>query len=401
MVSRRHALALLGSAATSGCLFGGFGADASPTATPIAARTVDATGSIPQYQVDAENAGALPSPAPADPTVAWRRTPNRYDAAQPVVDGGAVYVAFDGTLVKLTLADGDTAWTVDAGHASESTPAVHDDTVYLTVWNGGESVPRGLIAVDADEGTVRWRALTENDINTSPTPTEDAVFLGGGFENHDVAAVEHDGTVRWRRDLGEYAAAPAVVDGRAVYATGESASVVALDTETGETAWEQSVDGRATAAPTVAGGGESIVTADETGTVRRLDAASGEEEWHATVDVDTRVQHSVAVGGDHVIVAHEVGVASLSLEDGGERWATDRAADPTAPILTDDAVLVGAGRDVIALARADGTERWRVETRERSYTDVFLGGVTGSPVVVDGTVFVATQAGDVYALDDP
>jgi outer membrane protein assembly factor BamB len=57
-------------------------------------------------------------------------------------------------------------------------------------------------------------------------------------------------------------------------------------------------------------------------------------------------------------------------------------------------------RDVIALARSGGTERWRVETRERNHTDVFLGGVTGSTVVVGGTVLVATQAGDVYALDD-
>ncbi|MFC7172581.1 PQQ-binding-like beta-propeller repeat protein [Haloplanus litoreus] len=69
-------------------------------------------------------------------------------------------------------------------------------------------------------------------------------------------------------------------------------------------------------------------------------------------------------------------------------------------MLTEDAVLVGTGRDVVALARSDGTERWRVETRERNYTDVVLQGVTGAPVAVDGTVFAATQAGDVYALDD-
>jgi len=87
------------------------------------------------------------------------------------------------------------------------------------------------------------------------------------------------------------------------------------------------------------------------------------------------------------------------LAGGERRWTTDLDADPTAPTPTDDAALVGAGQDVVALARADGAERWRVETRERSYTDVFLSGVTGSPVVVDGTVVVVTQAGDVYALN--
>jgi outer membrane protein assembly factor BamB len=127
--------------------------------------------------------------------------------------------------VKLALSDGAEAWTVDAGHASRSTPAVHDGVVYATVRNGGESVPRGLVAVDATDGAEHWRALTDNDVNTSPTPTDDAVFVGSGFENREVAAVEHDGTVRWRRDLGEYAASPAVVGGRAVYATGESVVV--------------------------------------------------------------------------------------------------------------------------------------------------------------------------------
>jgi outer membrane protein assembly factor BamB len=396
MVSRRHALTLLGSTATvglSGCLFGT--GDAGPPPT-VSNRRVETTGSIPQYQVAADNAGALPGAAPTDPSVAWRRTPNRYDAAQPVVDGDAVYVAFDGDLVKLALGDGDEAWTVDAGHASQSAPAVHDGVVYLTVWNGGESVPRGLVAVDAADGDERWRALTDNDINTAPTPTDDAVFVGGGFENPEVAAVEHDGTVRWRHDLGEYAAAPAVVDDRVVYATGESASVVALDAETGDRVWTRPVDGRTTAAPTAVD--ESVVVADETGTVRRLDATSGEEQWHATVD--GRIQRSVAVGDGRAVVAHEGGVAALSLADGDERWRTEVDGDPTAPILTDDAVLVGAGRAVIVLSRADGAERWRVETRERSYTDVVLQGVTGSPVAVGGTVLVATQAGDVYALDD-
>jgi hypothetical protein len=152
MSSRRHALALLGSTATvglSGCLFGGIGAGESGPPT-VSNRRVETTGSVPQYQVDAGNAGVHPGAAPTDLSVAWRRTPNRYDAAQPVVDD-AVYVAFDGDLVTLAVGDGDEAWTVDAGHASAATPAVHDGTVYLTVWNGGESVPRGLVVVD---GTV-------------------------------------------------------------------------------------------------------------------------------------------------------------------------------------------------------------------------------------------------------
>ncbi|GAB3321308.1 Pyrrolo-quinoline quinone [Haloplanus rallus] len=395
MPARRAALALLGgtlAAALSGCL----GDDTDdPEPTTVTNRPVDAAGSVPQYQVDAGNGGRLDGPTPSSPTVAWRRTPARYDASQPVVDGDAVYVGFDGDLVKLAADTGDVAWTVDAGHASDATPAVHGDVVYTTVWNGGESVPRGLVAVDAADGTVRWRALTDNDVNASPTPTDDAVFVGGGYENGEVAAVEHDGTVRWRRDLGAYAAAPATVGDRVVYATGESASAVALDADTGETVWDRSLDGRAVAAPTVVG--DAVLVADESGRVRALDAATGDRRWRTAVD--DRVTHSVARGDGTAVVAHGGGVTGLGVEDGERRWWTEIDRDPTAPVVVGGTVLVGAGRAVIALG-ADGVERWRVETRERSYTDVVLGGVTGSPVAVDGTVLVATQAGDVYALDD-
>ncbi|WP_435067737.1 PQQ-binding-like beta-propeller repeat protein [Haloplanus sp. C73] len=398
MVSRRRALALLGSAlATSltGCLFGRSGSDETEPTT-VSNRSVDVTGSIPQYQADAENAGRLDETAPSDPSVAWRRTPALYDGSQPVVDGTDVYVAFDGTLVSVALDDGETAWTADVGHASESAPAVHDDVVYATVWNGGDAVPRGLAAVDAADGSVRWRALTDNAVGAAPIPTDDAVFVGGGHENGEVAAVEHDGTVRWRQDLGEYAAAPAVADDLVLYATGEAESVVALDTATGESVWEQSLDDRTVAAPTVAG--DAVLVADASGRVRALDAATGERRWESAVD--GRVQQSVAVADGTVVVAHHAGVTALSLDGGEQEWWTALDRTPTAPITTDGAVLVGAGRDLIALAVADGIERWRVETRERTYTDVVLGGVTGSPVAVDGTVLVSTQAGDVYALDD-
>lgn len=397
MASRRDALALLGSTATAalaGCLTGiGDGGD-DPT-TPMTERSLDGTASVPQYQVDARNTGGLDDRPPSSPTVAWRHTPARYDGSQPVVVGEDVYVAFDGELVNVALADGEVSWTADVGHASESAPAVRDGVVYATVWNGGESVPRGLVAVDATDGAVRWRALTDNDVGAAPTPTDDAVFVGGGRENGEVAAVETDGTVRWRHTLGEYAAAPAVVDDRVVYATGETASTVALDADTGEEVWTRSLGGRAVAAPAVADG--AIVVADATGSVRSLDAATGEKWWQATVD--GAVRHSVAIDGGTAVVTHDGGVTALALDGGARRWWTDLDRRPTAPVAVDGTVLVGAGRDVIALD-GEGVERWRVETRQRNYTDVVLGGVSGSPVVAGEAVLAATQAGDVYALDD-
>ena len=155
------------------------GGDDDATA-PVTERAVGDAGSISQYQVDAGSGGRLDTSVPSSPSVAWRRTPAHRDGSQPVVDGTDVYLAFDGTPVNLALGDVEVARTANIGHASKSAPAVHGGVVYVTVWNGGESVPRGLAAVDPTDGTVRWRVLTDNDIGAAPTPADDVYALNDG-----------------------------------------------------------------------------------------------------------------------------------------------------------------------------------------------------------------------------
>ncbi|QLG63713.1 outer membrane protein assembly factor BamB family protein [Halorarum salinum] len=402
MVSRRRYLRTLGSAAAlptaaaaSGCV--GFGASPTPTGTPVENRPADGRSTVGQFQADARNGGAVdPSGPTADVEPYWRRTPAKYDAGQPVVTGDAVFVLFAGTLVSLDREDGDPNWRTRVGHDGESTPAVHDGTVYATVWNGGEGVDRGLAAVDADSGEVLWRAATELDVTSSPTVTDGGVFLGGGYENETVVAVDHDGAERWRADLGEYASTPAVRDGTVHAAGGETNALVAYDAETGEERRRTDLDGRATAAPTVAG--SDVLVGDESGTLSAFDAASGEPSW--TTDAGGPVAGSPAVADDAVIAPVEGALVALERADRSERWRAPVAAEPTAPFVAGDACYVAARRAVHAFGLADGDELWSFGTRERNYTDVVLAGVSAPVAAVDGVVFVATQAGDVYALGE-
>ncbi|WP_135302513.1 outer membrane protein assembly factor BamB family protein [Haloarcula amylovorans] len=66
---------------------------------------------------------------------------------------------------------------------------------------------------------------------------------------------------------------------------------------------------------------------------------------------------------------------------------TDIASGPT---VGDDTVFVGDGSTVKAYAEADGTQTW---------TQSVDGSVFGSPTHDDGSLYVATDAGSVYALD--
>ncbi|WP_336022357.1 PQQ-binding-like beta-propeller repeat protein [Halobellus salinisoli] len=347
----------------------------------------------PQFQGSAEHTGHIETTGPTgDVTTYWRRTPSRYEHSQPVVVADQVFVSFAGDLVRLDRSTGDRHWTTDVGHSGASTPAIYDGTAYVTVWNGGENVDRGLTAVDADSGEIEWRGVTDADVTTSPATTEDGVFVGGGYETTTVAAFDHDETERWRHDLDEYASTPAVAERMAVYGSGGD-SVVAYDAVSGERRWTVDTDGNTTAAPTVADG--RVLIGTRAGTLYALDIEDGSEEW--TFDLPGPVRRSVAVADGRVVVSTEEGFVSVD-STGSHRWTEAGISDATDPIIAGNTVYFGDGRTVRALSLDDGAELWSFRTRERTYTDVVLQGIRAAPTVTNGVVVVATQAGDVYAL---
>jgi outer membrane protein assembly factor BamB len=322
----------------------------------------------------------------------WRRTPYRYEHSQPVVVDDSVYISFEGRLVRLALSRGEEQWQTDVGHAGASTPAVYNGTAYVTVWNGGEDVLRGLAAVDTTSGDIKWRGQIQADITTSPAATADGVFVGGGFETATVAAYDHDGTERWQHELSTYASTPAVAEGIAVYGSGTD-SIVAYDADTGDQLWTVDTDGETTAAPTISDGRVYVGTRKHT--LYAVDLMDGTEQW--TVDLPGEVRRSAAVAGDRVIVPAGRGLVAVSMS-GTKQWVADEIEVATEPVVVDGTILLGEGRTLRAVAVADGTEQWSFETRDRNYTDIVLGGIDAAPMVSNGVVLVATDAGDVYAL---
>jgi len=78
--------------------------------------------------------------------------------------------------------------------------------------------------------------------------------------------------------------------------------------------------------------------------------------------------------------------------DVGGAWRTETGRGvSSSPAVVDGTVYVGSDdRHLYALAASDGSENWRFETGDR---------VTSSPAVVDGTVYVGGNDGSVYAVD--
>jgi outer membrane protein assembly factor BamB len=201
-----------------------------------------------------------------------------------------------------------------------------------------------LFAVDAAEGTERWR-----------------FEFGGGFER----------------------ATPAVADG-AVYA-GADGVLRALATADGSERWrvDFGTDDLANAVP-VAVDGYVVVNPDET--VHVLDAADGSTVWSRPTGPS--VLPAPAVRDGTVYAGGGTTVEAVDLESGERRWRTEAALDPEVVAGEAAVYLRSHGSSVVALAHDDGRVLW-----ERD-------GVTarGSPAVAGDYLFVGDADGGVRAL---
>lgn len=401
MPSRRQVLgsAALGAVAGAGCLgrLPGAGSDGpADTATEDRAGPPGDTSPRAQFQYDPNHTGVDGTEAPGRVEVRWRTRVSPIDGGLTAADG-RVLVATGGSLVAMDADNGEEHWTVEVGHATGAPPALSRDTAYVTAWNGGESVPRGVTAVDLSDGSLRWRAITDVDVNSAPTLANGSVYVGGSLNSEEVVAVDAgDGSERWRFRVGQYASTPSVVAGTVYVGGGREAVAYALDAADGEVRWRAGVDGPVWGAPTVVE--DTVYVGTRGGSVHALATEDGEERWRMGVGRDVR--ESLAATPDAIYAPDEGSIHALS--PGGEkRWSVGASSYVHAPTVAGDALVITDRDEAVCLDAATGDERWRQAVRERVITDMVFVGIRTPLVVHDGVVYVASHGGDVYALQRP
>jgi outer membrane protein assembly factor BamB len=147
--------------------------------------------------------------------------------------------------VALSLRDGSVTWQADiAGDGDVGTPTVADGLVFAATGLGGDDdSAKGVAALDAAAGAIRWRyaSPTQAQIYT-PAVIDDRAYVVG----HDqavVALAAVTGEVVWRIETGaENEALPSVAAG-VVYVPTNGGEVQALDSATGALLWTAEISG--------------------------------------------------------------------------------------------------------------------------------------------------------------
>nr|WP_259372657.1 PQQ-binding-like beta-propeller repeat protein [Halostella salina] len=428
---RRSVLATTGGLLTgglAGCLASpGSGTDNQGDQTPS---TDDSTpvGTWPQIGYDARNTRHTPEArGPRDDAkIAWEQLGDR--AVYPPVVDDDLYLTeawTGGTAFALASDDGTEQWSNSDLPPMRWAPALHENRLLVITRAEGNIVR--LHALDSTTGEQEW--VQEDGITASsgerppisPTVRDDSVYLGS---NRGIIACDATtGEIDWTATLGPHVAEtedgptwrtdwakPAVTANLAfTFDMNESyratREVYAVNTQSGDRGWTAELnvgDDWGLKGHVVAGADRVFVSAlkphvsaglDDSqwsGAERlfALETTSGEVAWDWTLPKKTLSPPAYAdetlYVGEWYPDADTGRLHALDESDGSNIWTyeTEKGA-VLSPTVAGDTVYISQGEELAAVARADGTRRWRLEIGER----------TGPPVVVGDTAYIQTSPG--------
>ncbi|MBA2755039.1 MAG: PQQ-binding-like beta-propeller repeat protein [Chloroflexia bacterium] len=376
----------------------------------VLAQTADDTAT---FHGDLGRTGAQPGPAPSgDPTLAWRFATQGAVRAAPVVAGGVLYVGSnDGSLYALDSESGEERWRFPTDGPINGSAAVVDGSVYFASGDGY------AYAVNAESGEQRWRYYA-------------------GELNPDIETLPAE-----EQDRGAITTSVMVVDGL-VYVSSNSFKITAIDAETGIERWHDFSNKSDVTTPSFGDG--ALYFSSDAGIFSR-DAQTGAVRWTAYLDAElaetqaerqsesarptpdpatqtAAAEETIAAGGVVEETATETPAADATeTADVGSEGLADIGTTPTllevveiysdftwdvasAPVVVGDLIYQTAyaiqGDDagsvistlLLVLSAEDGSlvDIWSFYAWDLTLT---------TPAIVDGSAYVATDEGLVYAYD--
>jgi len=294
----------------------------------------------------------------------------------------------DGVLHALR-ADGSTLWAFRAGGPFAAEPVVEGDTVYAACGDGK------LYALAIGSGQERWRYDAREALATRPTVAGGLVLVAS-LQDTVFAVDAANGAWKWlrrkeTRDGFTIRGVAGVVAGNGLAFAGTSdGAVAALEVATGIVRWERQA-APAGAYPDVdslALSGGTLYAAAYSGAVVALEAATGKPLWQVLTPDAARV----AVAPGAVIAVTSTSVLSLSPTDGKVLWTVPLSGTPSGEPRVQ-------GRWLIVPA-AEGGLRFLELAAGRTVRVLDPGsGVSSTPALGPGQVYVLSNAGRLLALD--
>jgi len=341
----------------------------------------------------------------ADDWVQWRG-PNRNNVA-----------ANDQQVPTEWSESNNVVWKVPVPGRGHSSPTIVSDIIVLTSADEQQQL-QGVFAFDRSTGKQRWateiskggfpKTHTKNT-HASSTACSDGQRVYATFCHHnkvEAVALDLAGKIVWRKDVGNflpklyeygYASSPTLHNGKLIVA-GECDTVSwikALDTESGEVAWEQdrpqSLNWASPIVAHVAGKDQLLISGGEM--LAAYDPENGEQLW--SVACLTMATCGTVVWDDDTVYA-----------SGGypKKETVAVKADGSAEIVWQNKVkcyeqsmLLHDGH-LYAFDDTGIVYCWHAKTKQEMWKQRLQGPVSASPVLVGDTIYASNEKGMTFVF---
>ena len=288
----------------------------------------------------------------------------------------ASFAAGDGPSLSQPLT---VAWRYETSQTTDLTPATDEHSIYVPL-SGGV-----MVALNAGDGKLRWRAEVGGDFSASPAVDDRAVYAATRYTNEQAKQIH--GTLRaiskttgvtlWMRTLPAPLAGGMAVAGTGLFAASTDGHVYAFDKQTGLVLWSNEYGEEFSAQPIVAG--NSVYVGSNTGMMRALNAQTGTLVWQ----YKTRgaIHGAAAVRGDIVYFGSADGnVYAFSDLRKKSVWRRRTGAAVEAVAVVDEGVLASSlDNYAYLLSLNKGALIWRRQ---------LPGRISARPVTtIDGALF--------------
>jgi outer membrane protein assembly factor BamB len=350
-------------------------------------------------------------------TLKWKFKTESRITSSPAVSGAVVYFgSFDGIFYAVDDATGQLKWKFQtdgerrfaakhlhgASPVSETMPDPFD--FFLSspvVWNGLVYFGSGdtnIYALDLASGKLRWKFKTGDVVHASPAVSDGVLFVGS-WDTYFYALDAATGKEKWRFKTGEDAeihnqvgiqSSAALADGVAYFGCRDS-NLYAVDAATGKRRWAFNNKGSwVIGSPAVSDGKVYFATSD-TALFHAVDAKTGAVIFSLDYKQWPLFSSPAIAGGMAYIGSHQ-----------GKLFAIDlKAQTPAWTFETENSKKNGQ-----LYTKADGTPNYEAAFSDFFYDDMVsgvqklmsVGAMLSSPAVVDGTIYIGSADGNIYAL---
>jgi outer membrane protein assembly factor BamB len=325
------------------------------------------------------------------------------------------------------------AWHFDPGVPLNASPAIVDGVAYVADTQGQ------LFAIDTHNGGLDWTFTLASGaaIEGSPAvdPTLGLVFLGANDGTVDAVSVA-TGALVWSTSVGGDVAAPVFNSGE-LYVASSSGQIEALAEATGVATWAVGLGSNITSAPALDTSTSRLIVGESDGNVTEINAKTGVVGWNFTTGGPIAASAIVSAGKVYV-GSEDTNVYCLVESSGALVWSfkTGAAIQDTGSLTNNGtdggglALFIGSNNGIlyslrassgkqlfnvsvgpggiVGVATARGIAIFETATGQITATRAYVkqdnwqfqtgAGLVSSPVVIDGTIYVDAEDGNLYAF---